>query len=178
MDMVIQFRGTIYEKGYGQVAQLVMRDKTLKPTAKAIYAYLCSFAWGRVEGERSAFPSIKMQCEELGINRDTYYKYRKTLEDKGYITIEAVHGNSGKFNNNIYYIENVPCPKTSDTDKHIENKGISPCPKSSDTEKPDTVNWDTKKKRSLRKELKKDIYIDSEHAEKKEFQFYDWVNNK
>jgi hypothetical protein len=76
MDMVIQFRGTIYEKGYGQVAQLVMRDKTLKPTAKAIYAYLCSFAWGGVDSDRKAFPTVKQQCYELSIRRTGIHNHR------------------------------------------------------------------------------------------------------
>ena len=166
MDSVIQFRGTVYEKGFGQVAQKVMRDKNLKPISKAIYAYLCSFAWGRVDEERKAFPKVKDQCEELGITRDTYYKYRNELENKGYITIEAVNGSNGKFKNNIYYIESVPCPKKQDMEEVVENKELSPCPKLSDTEKPYTVNLDTNKRSSLRKEFK-DIYnIDKQKVSK------------
>jgi hypothetical protein len=170
MDMVIQFRGTIYEKGYGQVAQLVMRDKTLKPTAKAIYAYLCSFAWGGVDSDRKAFPTVKQQCYELGITKDTYYKHRSALEERGYITIESVYGGNGKFRNNLYYIESTPCPKNVEMEP--------PCPKKSDTRKPDTENLDTNIIIPQEENLKKDIHIHTEHAEKKEFQFYDWVNSK
>lgn len=109
MEKVVQFRGTVYEDGSGMVAQKVMRDKTISMTAKAIYAYLCTFAWGGVDNERKAFPSISTQCKELGIKSDkTYYKHRKQLEEAGYITIEKTGRNElGEFKNNIYYIEAV-----------------------------------------------------------------------
>jgi hypothetical protein len=115
MDKVVQFRGTVYEQGSGMVAQKVMRDKTISTTAKAIYAYLCSFAFGGVENERKAFPSVKLQCQELGIKSDkTYYLHRKQLEDAGYITIESVRTDNGKFERNIYYIEAVPQKKSEE----------------------------------------------------------------
>ena len=44
MNSVIQFEGTIYENGYGLLAQKVMRDKDLPKQSKLIYAYMCSFA--------------------------------------------------------------------------------------------------------------------------------------
>jgi hypothetical protein len=106
---VIQFRGTVYENGYGQVAQRVMRDKTIERDAKALYAYLCSFAGvsAVLEDERYAYPTIKTIMEELGFKSDkTFYKYRKQLIDAGYITIEQKKEH-GKFDRNIYYIEAV-----------------------------------------------------------------------
>ena len=38
-------------------------------------------------GERTAFPSVELQCAELGMSEETYYKWRKPLIDKGYIKI-------------------------------------------------------------------------------------------
>src|SRR4051794_40896002 len=102
MDTVIQFRGTIYEKGYGLIAQKVMRDRDLSPTAKSIYAYICSFANVGEGGERSAFPGVELMMVELGIKTDdTYYKHRKQLLAKGYLTIEK-NRKVGKFDNNVY----------------------------------------------------------------------------
>jgi hypothetical protein len=43
---------------------------------------------------------------------------------------------------------------------------------------PDLLSINSTKVLGTKNELKKDIYTDSGHAEKKEFQFYDWVNNK
>ena len=110
MDSVVQFEGTIYEGGYGLLARSVMRDKDLKPQAKAIYAYICSFAASSVSTDRSAFPSVALQCSELGMSEDTYYRHRKALEKKGYIKIEKMRGKKGKFLKNLYKIAAVPVP--------------------------------------------------------------------
>jgi len=131
MDTVIQFRGTIYENGYGLIAQKVMRDKDLSPVAKSIYAYICSFAGVGKDGERSAFPGVQLMMNELGIKtEDTYYKHRKQLLEKGYITIEKQR-QEGRFDKNIYYIEAVPVPL--EIEKNIDTKGNEPHPKKSGT---------------------------------------------
>lgn len=126
-DHVIQFRGTIYENGYGLIAKKVMRDRNISAMAKAIYAYLCSFASTGSEGERSSFPGVSLMKAELGIATDgTFYKYRKQLVDAGYITVEKRSDKDGKFINNIYYIESVPQSKQEVIEKekiHEENNG-------------------------------------------------------
>jgi hypothetical protein len=131
MDTVIQFRGTIYENGYGLIAQKVMRDKDLSPIAKSIYAYICSFAGVGKDGERSAFPGVQLMMDELGIKtEDTYYKHRKQLLEKGYITIEK-NRKEGKFDKNIYYVEAVPVPL--EIEENVDTKGNEPHPKKSGT---------------------------------------------
>lgn len=152
-DSVIQFRGTVYENGYGLIAQKVMRDKDLTPVAKSIYAYICSFAGVDKEGNRSAFPGVTLMMRELGIKTDdTYYKHRKILIDKGYITIEK-NRNVGKFQNNIYYVESVPV-EVEEIDETKENNvpsGNSPYPKKQGKDSPypkksSTVKSSTTKK--------------------------------
>lgn len=125
-DKLIQFRGTIYENGYGLIAKKVMKDTDLSLSAKAIYSYLCSYAGN----ETSAFPSVKLIKHELGISKDTFYKYMKELTNKSYITITQNRAEKGKFGHNIYSIEAIPCPKSPDTD-------------SRDTAPPDTESWDS-----------------------------------
>lgn len=132
MDSVIQFRGTIYENGYGLIASKVMRDKRLPKQSKLIYAYMCSFAGVDENGNRSAFPSISLQCDELGMNEDTYYKWRKYLVQYGYITIEKQKNDHGKFDRNLYIIEAVP------VEKEPEKTEIKPTPKKSGTVKSGT----------------------------------------
>lgn len=133
MDSVIQFRGTIYENGYGLIARKVMKDKRIPKQAKLIYAYMCSYAGVDKNGDRTAFPSVKLQCEELGMNKDTYYKWREYLIDYGLITIEK-RREQGKFERNLYFIEAVPVEKPEENE---------PYPKNSDTVKSDTENQDT-----------------------------------
>lgn len=153
MDSVIQFEGTIYEDGYGLLAQKVMRDKKLPRQSKLIYAYMCSFAGISKDGERTAFPSIKLQCDELGMSEDTYFKWRKYLIDGGFIKINKQRNKQAKFERNIYSIiavpkenekeEENPYPNSSGTGKKLSNQGSNPYPNSSGTEKPSTENKGT-----------------------------------
>jgi hypothetical protein len=173
MDSVVAFHGSIYEKGYGFIAREVMRDKNLKPQSKAIYAYICSFASNGNSGEKFAFPSVSLQCAELGFSEDTYYKYRKPLEDKGFIRIEKSDREAGKFSKNIYYICLVPMPlepipqnlgygKNVDVEPfepHPKNSGtVQPYPKSSSTVNPSPVNSGTKKTSLKKNSLKKNKF--------------------
>lgn len=153
MDSVIQFEGTIYEDGYGLLAQKVMRDKKLPRQSKLIYAYMCSFAGVSKDGERTAFPSIKLQCDELGMSEDTYYKWRKYLIDGGYIKINKQRNQQAKFERNIYSIiavpkenemeEENPHPNSSGMEEKLSNQHSNPYPNSSGTEKPSTENKGT-----------------------------------
>ncbi|MYL39817.1 helix-turn-helix domain-containing protein [Halobacillus litoralis] len=158
MDSVIQFEGTIYENGYGMIAQKVMRDKKLPKQSKLIYAYMCSFAAVDKNGERTAFPSISLQCAELGMTQDTYYKWRKYLVDGGYITIKRQRQEGSRFDKNIYSIlavpvkpdpqgnkEKEPYPKNSGTENPYPKNSSTenPYPKNSSTENPSTENKGT-----------------------------------
>ena len=153
MDSVIQFEGTIYEDGYGLLAQKVMRDKKLPRQSKLIYAYMCSFAGVSKDGERTAFPSIKLQCDELGMSEDTYFKWRKYLIDGGYIKINKQRNKQAKFERNIYSIIAVPkenekekenpYPNSSGMEEKPSNQHSNPYPNSSGTEKPSTENKGT-----------------------------------
>lgn len=153
MDSVIQFEGTIYANGYGLLAQSVMRNKELPRQSKLIYAYMCSFAGINEKGERTAFPSVRLQCEELGMSEDTYFKWRKPLIEYGYIKISKQRNKESKFDRNIYSIvavpkenrstEEKPYPNSSGAEKRLSNQGSEPYPNSSGTEKSSTVNKGT-----------------------------------
>lgn len=144
MDSVIQFEGTIYEEGYGLLAKKVMRDKTLPKQSKLIYAYMCSFASVGKNGERTAFPSISLQCYELDMSEDTYYKWRKPLIDRGFIRITKQRQEGSKFDRNLYSILPVPVPV--ETEKTVDTEGIEPTPKKSGTaKKPYPKNPSTEK---------------------------------
>ena len=101
MSDKIRLKG-VYEQGYGLSPKLVMRDKNLSIEAKAIYAYMSSFAGSG----GSAFPKIETACKDLNISKNRFLKYRKELVDYGYITIEKER-KSGKFDNNVYILNNT-----------------------------------------------------------------------
>ena len=134
---------SILSSGYGLYPRLVARDTGLTIEAKAIYAYLISFAGN----SNTCFPSRDLITSELGISKDRFYKHMKLLKDKGYI---KVHKNKDgtNFSNNVYEI--------------ILDKRDLPCPDFKDTENKDTNN------NSLNSN--KNIYVYREQEEKeKEF---------
>jgi hypothetical protein len=159
MDAVIQFEGTIYEQGYGLIAQQVMRDKSLPKQAKLIYSYMCSFAGTSKNGERTAFPSVALQCNELDMTEGTYYKWRKYLVDRGLIKITKQRQERAKFDRNIYSILAIPETKKDPEERkqtpeeasqkvsvpYSKNSSTADSPyfKKPSTAKPSTVNQRT-----------------------------------
>lgn len=100
----------INSKGFGIISKLVMQDRSLHTTAKAIYAYLNSYAgMGDV-----CFPTVTKMCYDLNISRDTLQKYLNQLIDNGYIIKQQVRI-QGKFSHNNYTIcsEVSTKPKTT-----------------------------------------------------------------
>lgn len=90
----------IFSQGYGYIPKLVMKDKDLSAEAKAIYSYLCSYAGKGVR----AFPSVSLMCSDLNMGENRFYKHRKQLIDKGYITIKRKKLDDGTWENNVYTI--------------------------------------------------------------------------
>ena len=69
-------------KGYGKIHKLAMRDTSLSLVAKALLAYLCSYAGKGT----TAFPRREKILRDMGINKDTFCKHMKSLEEARYIT--------------------------------------------------------------------------------------------
>lgn len=91
--------------GYGLVFKRVMKDTKLNIEAKALYAYLSSYAGS----DQSAFPSVELICHELDISKNRFRKYRKQLEDNGYLNIERVKS-SNLYGKNLYTLNHEPRP--------------------------------------------------------------------
>lgn len=91
---------------------MIMQDRNLHITAKAIYSYLASFAGAG----SSCYPSRGKICSDLGISSDTFAKYLKQLTDCRYLIVvqEKKHG---RFAHNVYTLPDMvsPCPIISDT---------------------------------------------------------------
>src|SRR5699024_7146936 len=54
----------------------------------------------------TAFPSVSITIKHLGISEKRYYKHRKVLQEKGYISIERERLENG-FSKNIYTLNNT-----------------------------------------------------------------------
>lgn len=102
----------ILSKGYGLIPKLIMQDQDISIEAKSIYAYFASYAGNGT----TAFPSVSKTIYDLKIGEERYYKHRKQLIDKGYLTITQQKAGNGKFNRNIYTLPPYPeIPSTENT---------------------------------------------------------------
>ncbi len=98
----------VNRKGYGVIPKMVMQDVNLDVTAKAIYAYLCSYTG---KGD-CCFPSTDQICADLQISKNTYKKYISSLKEMGYINIMQVKDNAGKFSYNVFSLMSTVLPQT------------------------------------------------------------------
>lgn len=89
--------------GYGLVFKRVMKDTNIDIEAKALYSYLSAYAGS----SETAFPGVSLICHELNISDKRFKKYRKQLEDNGYLSVDRERTNNG-FSKNIYTIEHNP----------------------------------------------------------------------
>lgn len=103
MSKDMRFKGTIYEKGYGFIAKVVMIDTKISIGAKALYSYICAYAGN----DGCAFPSRDRILNELNIGKDTFTKYKRELMENGYLKVEQMRV-GGKFKSNIYNVERFP----------------------------------------------------------------------
>ena len=117
----------VMSKGYGTIPKLVMQHEDLSVEAKAIYAYLASYAGA---GD-TAYPSVSIMCKHLGMSRDRFYRHRKALLENDFIRITK-NQNEGGWSNNLYTVVSVPQPQNKDTQNtYTQNK---------DTQNKDTIN--------------------------------------
>ena len=117
----------VMSKGYGTIPKLVMQHESLSVEAKAIYAYLASYAGA---GD-TAYPSVSIMCKHLGMSRDRFYRHRKALLENDFIRITK-NQNEGGWSNNLYTVVSVPQPQNKDTQNtYTQNK---------DTQNKDTIN--------------------------------------
>lgn len=93
----------ILSKGYGVIPKLVMKDKDLSIEAKAIYAYISSYAGNGTE----AFPSVELICTDLDIGENRFHKHKKNLISKGYIEVRRERDAKGVWGRNVYTIKSA-----------------------------------------------------------------------
>lgn len=85
---------------FGIVLKRIMVDSTIAPEAKAIYSYLATFS----NEEGKSYPSIDKMCRDLGMTYNRLTKYRKQLEEAGYLKVERTRSEQGGFGRNVYTI--------------------------------------------------------------------------
>ncbi len=90
----------IYKNGYGYVAKSIMKNRNISIKAKAVYAYLASYA-----GKKStAYPPIKLMCQDLRVTPSSLNKYINELVNCGLISKTKNRSDDMRFENNLYTI--------------------------------------------------------------------------
>lgn len=98
IENILKLEG-VNAKGFGICSHSAMCDVKLSLTAKAIYAYLCSYLGS---GE-AVFPKRETILSDLNISKNGYYAHFNSLIKYGYIKVQKM---SGYLNRNIYVICN------------------------------------------------------------------------
>ncbi|MEE1154068.1 MAG: helix-turn-helix domain-containing protein [Acutalibacteraceae bacterium] len=111
----------ILKNGYGIIYKAVMQDERLSLTAKAIYAYLCSYTGSK----GIVFPSRARILSELKLSKNTYYEHFNQLVELDYITVKKC---KKFFNRNQYVINDNPSSLV--TENGIKALGYGIIPKS------------------------------------------------
>lgn len=86
----------------GIISQLVMRDSSLHIEAKNIYSYMCANA----DLDRKISITVIEIIADLQMSSCCFFKYRKELVDKGYLTIEKTR-NANRAGANIYFVNDL-----------------------------------------------------------------------
>lgn len=119
MDQNSIFTSELFSKGYGFMPKTVAKDTELSVESKAIYSYLASYSGSGL----SSFPSTNLILHDLGISEKRYLKHRKTLIDKGYLSIERERLDNG-FSKNIYILNQNPSKVVHSQIVGVQNVGI------------------------------------------------------
>ncbi len=93
----------VKSQGYGTVPKFAMLDDRLPIAAKAIYAYMCSYAGAG----NTAYPKGNTILHELNIDKETYYSYFNLLTDLGYITVTQQITEKGRFSSSTYLLNEI-----------------------------------------------------------------------
>lgn len=121
-------------ESYGIVLQRILRDPSLSAEAKAIYAYLCTFAGS----DGTCYPSVSILCKELDISETRFYRHMKQLTTRGIVTVEKSR-NGSRFSQNVYSISRTsvsPSRRNEGTEKRVP---VLPSPRNSGT-KNESIN--------------------------------------
>lgn len=112
----------INAKGFGTIPKLVMKDRRITPEAKSIYAYFKSYAGAGT----TAFPKSETIQYDLCMGKSRYYKHYNLLCEFGYLKVDQVKSNKGKFSHNVYTLIEKPSTQNEYTDKKTENGDTQP----------------------------------------------------
>ncbi|WP_426393325.1 helix-turn-helix domain-containing protein [Mammaliicoccus sciuri] len=152
--------------GYGLVFKNVLKRNDIDIEAKALYAYLSSYAGS----DTKAFPGVSLICHDLNISEKRFQKYRKQLETIGVITIERKRTGNG-FSKNIYTINHN---SVSGRFVPVGNLPVRKLPVGNDVTKNNSIKNNSIKNNNSKNNSATNVASELENQLTKEFE--DWYN--
>ena len=140
--------------GFGVIPRTVMQDPRMDTGAKALYAYLSSFAGNG----KAPFPSVPQVCLDLGISKGTYQTKMRILIQMGYVEVKQENWGENPsskrgFGRNHYILIDNPIESQHKISRTAKSSTDISCSEESRTgipspEKSMTVESDTVKSRT------------------------------
>ena len=134
----------INSQGYGTVPKVVMQSQEISISAKAVYAYFCSFTGAG----HSCFPSQYKICSDLEISKNSLSKYIRELKEAGFVEVEQEKVN-GKFSRNVYTLTDTKTPYTKISD--TENLGYQDLTSKNNSSKNNNISISNSNKQERKK---------------------------
>lgn len=108
---------------FAQVTTAVLRDPTLEPGPKTLYAVLCTYLYF---GHDTAWPSQATLAEQCGVHERTIRKWMTTLKQAGLVTVEQRPGSTPLYR---IWLGEAPAPQGQpDADNAAEGGPTGPPP--------------------------------------------------
>lgn len=147
-------------EGFTIIPNALIRDISIKPCAKYIYAFLASMS----DSWTFLTPTL---CEMLNLNPKTFTTHRDLLIKKHWLYVERPKPKNGVFKPKVYHVLGEPDPKfpLKIANNHILADGDSPLTEKSTTVKVrdgETGQYNKKKAQEEKEIQEKKSFLDSD----------------
>ena len=96
------FENEIWQNGFTQIPNVILRSPLLKPNEKLVYIVILSYAWS----DDRTWPGVRRLADDVGLSKSTVSNVLQRLREVGLIDI--VSGKENGHQTNIYIIRKMP----------------------------------------------------------------------
>lgn len=97
MEATLKFKRSWLNEGFTHISNNLLRDTSVSVGARILYMLLTS----RCFSKDFSYPGRITLMKELGVSKDTFYSYKKELEDKGWLEVRR----RGLGKTNLYFLK-------------------------------------------------------------------------
>jgi len=109
-EPTVRFTDPVDQAGFTQIPNVILRDNSLPPVTRFLWAQLASFAWGDKD---YCFPGQERLAKAVGLSDRSVRHHLKELEAAGLVTIQR----RGQGKPNIYWLNTLDRKPASTQDR-------------------------------------------------------------